>query len=216
MIGLQRWGFCDFVIYIHRINRNFQKISTYWIVLVFLHPIDFWSVSESSAHLFRKSKSVLPQCSFFKQPQWTERSLYKPRISYLIWGQNNISTLLGKCWLRFDFNSNLSSVWEFAASVLIIPNCSPVKTTTWTLDPFLPFSLHCPWTSNYWLHKFIRCRLSDLSGIIVFRRESVSDGVNRDFHVQTDRIRAALSFLKEHNQFNRDIVISEEAMSVIF
>jgi len=53
--------------------------------------------------------------------------------------------------------------------------------------------------------------LSDLSNIIVFRRESVSGGV-----VQADRIRAALSFLKEHNQFNRDIVISEEAMSVIF
>jgi len=114
--------------------------------------------------------------------------------------------------LRFDFNSNLSSVWDFAASVLIIQNCGPV-TTTWDLDVDVPsvFSSLSMIEQLLIAHQFIRCRLSDLSGIIVFRGESVSGGV-----VRADRIRAALSFLKEHNQFNRDIVISEEAMSVIF
>jgi len=97
------------------------------MVHVSLHPMDLCSVSESSVHLLiKKSRPVLPWCSVFKQRQWTERSLYKQRIiiyRHLIWGQNIMSTLLGKCWLRFDFYSNLSSVWDFAASVLIIQNC---------------------------------------------------------------------------------------------
>ena len=67
----------------------------------------------------------------------------------------------------------------------------------------------------YSFARSLPCRLSDLSGIIVVRRESASGGANRDFHVRADRIRAALSFLKEHNQFYRDIVISEDAMHAL-
>ena len=68
------------------------------------------------------------------------------------------------------------------------------------------------------VHSFARslpCRLSEVAGIVVVRRESTSGGVNRDFHVWADRIRAVLVYLKEHNEFYRDIIISEEIFSTL-